>query len=135
MTTIFVDTSAFVALLDADDRQHANALRIWQELLDDKHELISNNYALVEAYALIQHRYGMRALRTFQENAIPFIEVDWIGPEQHESAVSALLAANRRGLSLVDCSCMETMRRLGIRTIFAFDPHFSELGYEPPTGE
>jgi predicted nucleic acid-binding protein len=132
MTTIFIDTSAFVALLDKEDIQHTAAERIWHELLDGDNELVSNNYVLVEACSLIQRRYGMQILRTFQEEAIPFLQVGWIGPEQHESAVSAVLTANRRHLSLVDCASIETMRRLGIQTIFAFDPHFIELGFTSP---
>jgi len=130
MTMIFVDTSAFVALLDAGDQQHAAAECTWQILLEDGNELVCNNYVLGEAYALIQRRYGMDVLRTFHEEAIPLLSVEWLSPEQHESAVSAVLTANRRGLSLVDCASMETMRRLGIHRIFAFDPHFAELGFE-----
>jgi predicted nucleic acid-binding protein len=132
---IFVDTSAFVALLDVSDQQHAAAERIWQQLLDSGNELVCNNYVLVETYALIQRRYGMDILRTFHENAIPLLTVAWLSPEEHEAIVAALLTANRRGLSLVDCASMETMRRLGIRTIFAFDPHFTELGFESPDGK
>ena len=132
MTMIFVDTSAFVALLDADDQQHAPAEQIWQTLLEDDNELVCNNYVLVEAYALIQRRYGMTILRAFQEDAVPLLSITWLGPDEHGSAISAVLTANRRELSLVDCASMETMRRLGIRKIFAFDPHFAELGFESP---
>jgi len=131
---IFVDTSAFIALLDVGDRQHVPAKRIWQQLLEDENELVCNNYVLVEAFALIQRRYGMDGLRAFQDDAVPFMNVVWLGPEEHESAVSAIFTANRRGLSLVDCASMETMRRLGIRKIFAFDPHFTDLGFEGMVG-
>ena len=132
---IFVDTSAFMALLDRGDQQHAAAERIWRKLLENGNELVCNNYVLVEAYALIQRRYGMDILRTFHENAIPLLTVAWLGPEEHEASIAALFAANRRGLSLVDCASIETMRRLGIRQIFAFDPHFLELGFENPASE
>jgi predicted nucleic acid-binding protein len=128
----FVDTSAFVALLDRADQQHVSAERTWQKLLKNGNELVSNNYVLVEAYALIQHRYGMQVLRAFHEDAVPLLSIYWLTPEDHAAAVSVVLTANRRGLSLVDCASMETMRRLGIRQIFAFDPHFTELGFESP---
>jgi predicted nucleic acid-binding protein len=134
MTTNFVDTSAFVALLDADDQQHARAEQIWQKLLEDDDELVCNNYVLVEAYAVIQRRYGMNTLRAFHEDAVPLLNIAWLGSDEHASAVSAVFAANRRGLSLVDCTSMETMRRLGIRRVFAFDPHFTEMGYELAAG-
>jgi uncharacterized protein len=41
-----------------------------------------------------------------------------------------VLAAARRNLSLVDCVSFELMRRLGIRRVFCFDPHFAEQGFE-----
>jgi predicted nucleic acid-binding protein len=127
---IFVDTSAFMALLDSGDQQHAAAKSTWQKLLENGNDLVCNNYVLVEAYALIQRRYGIKILRTFHEDAVPLLNIAWLNPEEHEAAVSVMLTANRRGLSLVDCASMETMRRLGIRKVFAFDPHFSELGFE-----
>jgi predicted nucleic acid-binding protein len=46
------------------------------------------------------------------------------------SAISALLAAGRRKLSLVDCTSFEIMRSLGIKTVFAFDSHFVEQGFK-----
>lgn len=133
MTAIFIDTSAFVALLDAGDQQHEAAVTVWQNLIEEGNVLICNNYVLLETYALVQRRFGLLVLRTFQEEAYPLLEVEWLGPDRHESALSAVLAANRRDLSLVDCASMETMRRLGIRTIFAFDPHFTELRFENST--
>ncbi len=43
--------------------------------------------------------------------------------------MSALLAASRRKVSLVDCLSFEVMRRYGIRSAFAFNSHFSEQDF------
>jgi predicted nucleic acid-binding protein len=48
----------------------------------------------------------------------------------HAQAISAFIAADRRGLSLVDLSSFETMRRLGSRSVFTFDRHFRRYGFE-----
>lgn len=53
-----------------------------------------------------------------------------MGEENHGVAVTALLTAGKRQLSLVDCSSFEAMRRLGITSAFAFDRHFAEQGFE-----
>ncbi|HHH42298.1 MAG TPA: VapC toxin family PIN domain ribonuclease, partial [Chloroflexi bacterium] len=86
--------------------------------------------------ALIQRRLGMKAVRLLQEEMVPLFHIHWVEPELHTSAISALLAAKRRNISLVDWTSFELMRRLGIRTAFAFDRHFAEQGFETvPPGE
>jgi len=127
---ILIDTSAFLAVLDKDDTNHSTAKKLWHELLHSESVFISNNYILVESFALIQRRLGMEAVRVFQEDILPLINIEWIDKETHKSGMSALLASSKRKLSLVDCVSFETMRTLGIKTVFAFDPHFSEQGFK-----
>jgi predicted nucleic acid-binding protein len=126
---IFIDTSAFFALLDNDDAQHLAAKRVWKVLLQEDRTLLTSNYVLVESFALIQNRLGLRAVRDFQENIMPLILVEYVDLEMHRAGVSALLAASRRNLSLVDCVSFEVMRTLGIKVVFTFDPHFREQGF------
>jgi predicted nucleic acid-binding protein len=126
---IFIDTSAFFALLDNDDAQHSSAKRVWKELLLEDISLVTSNYVLVECFALMQNRLGLGAVRDFQENILPLIQIELVDLEMHRAGVSALLAASRRNLSLVDCVSFEVMRTLGIRTVFTFDPHFREQGF------
>ena len=127
---IFVDTSGFFALLDRDDADHKKARKIWSDVLNPENTLITSNYVIVESCALIQHRLGLEAVRGFHEDILPLINIEWIDAEIHKSGVSALLAASRRRLSLVDCVSFETMRTLGIKTVFAFDLHFAEQGFK-----
>ncbi len=127
---IYIDTSAFYALLDRDDLHHRNAKKIWSKTLEDENVLFTSNYVLVESFALIQHRLGMEAVTEFYETLLPLINIEWVDENTHKSATNALLTASRRELSLVDCVSFEMMRNLGIETAFAFDPHFKELGFK-----
>jgi predicted nucleic acid-binding protein len=126
---LFIDTSAFYALLDKDDANHSKAKKAWIDILGFDNTVITTNYILVECFALLQHRLGIEAVRGFQEDVLPIINVEWIKESNHRAAVSALLAASKRKLSLVDCVSFETMRLLGIKTVFAFDPHFADQGF------
>ena len=123
---IFIDTSAFFALLDRDDVNHQKAKKRWGDVLSYENTLVTSNYVLVECFALMQSRLGLEAVRGFQEDILPLINIEWVNAETHKSGVSALLAASRRKLSLVDCVSFEIMRTLGIKNFFAFDPHFAE---------
>jgi predicted nucleic acid-binding protein len=128
--TVFVDTSAIFAILDADDDNYARASQIWLDLMEQAENLITNNYILVETSALLQSRLGIKAIRVFNEKLVPVMLVDWLNADQHQGAVTAVLTAGRRNLSLVDCSSFGTMRRLGIQDAFTFDPHFLEQGFD-----
>ncbi|MFH1991793.1 MAG: PIN domain-containing protein [Pseudomonadota bacterium] len=127
----FVDTSAFFALLDADDGNHPIAKTTLVKLLEDDAALITSNYVLVESFALIQRRIGFDAVRAFQTAMVPIVHVEFTTPEFHRLGVSALLSASRRNLSLVDCVSFEMMRYLGITSAFTFDSHFAEQGFHP----
>jgi len=126
---VFIDTSAFYALLDRDDANNKKATKLWTNLLGDEHTLVTSNYVLVETFALMQNRLGLEAVRGFQEDILPLINVEFVSPDMHRSGITALLSASRRTLSLVDCVSFELMRSAGIRSVFAFDRHFKEQGF------
>ena len=130
---IFVDTSAIYALLDRDDRDHLKASEQWAKMLKSGMPLFTTNYVVVEVCALSQSRLGLHAVRTLQDDLLPAIEVQWLDKSSHDSAMTALLAARRRKLSLVDCSSFLAMRQAGARTAFAFDKHFGEEGFLFPS--
>lgn len=126
---IFVDTSAFYAVLDRDDENYQKAKKAWTDQISSENILVTTNYVLVETFALLQHRLGMEAVRGFQDDITPLVNTEFVTLEAHRSGTSALLSASRRNLSLVDCVSFEMMRTLGIKTVFAFDPHFREQGF------
>ena len=65
MNTIFIDTSAFLAILDADDDFHAEAKAAWKDIVSSGALLFTSNYVLVETCALVQNRLGMKAIKVF----------------------------------------------------------------------
>lgn len=134
---IFMDTAAFLAILNVNDQFHPPARKAWAEILESNAVLFTSNYVLLESITLLQHRFGIEAVRLFESNLLPILEVRWIDEPVHHQAMSALLVANRRHLSLVDCTSFEIMRQLGIETIFTFDPNFAEQGFKliPPDQE
>ncbi len=127
--SVLVDTSAFYAILDADDQNHERAKALWVELVTQRVPLLCNNYILVETFALVQHRLGIEAVRALQEDVLPVVSVHWVDEGSHRAGVAGLLTAARRQLSLVDCVTFAMMRDLGIQTAFTFDPRFSAQGF------
>jgi predicted nucleic acid-binding protein len=129
--TVFVDTSALFALLDAEDAGHAVAFPAWSSGIDDCAGFVTTNYVLVETISLVQRRLGIDAVRILIDEMLPMIDTLWVTDTDHTAALNALLAAGRRHLSLVDCVSFTVMRRLGIREYLGLDPHFTEQGFKP----
>ncbi len=127
--TVFVDTSAFYAVLDRNDSNHPAAREAWLSLIDKAATLLTNNYVLVETAALLQHRLGVAAVRAFYEDVVPLLAIDWVTEERHRAATEAVLAAGRKKLGLVDCTSFQSMRANGVRRAFCFDSHFAEQGF------
>jgi predicted nucleic acid-binding protein len=127
---ILVDTSAFYALMDGDDAYHARAVEWWKRESPAEGSLATTNYIVLESMTLLQARLGMAAVRTFHNAVLPMLRLEWIDEGVHARSVSAFLAADRKGPSLVDLSSFETMRRVGIRSVFTFDRHFRQYGFE-----
>ena len=75
---VFADTSALYAVLDRDDENHQTARATWEKLLKGGAILVTSSYVLVEICALIQHRLGLNALRTLQDDILPLLTVEWI---------------------------------------------------------
>ncbi len=128
--SIFIDTAAFLAVLNANDRFHALARGTWSEILLSDQDLFSSNYVILETTALLQHRFGLEALRLFENDILPVVEIVWVDRVIHDQSMSALLAANRRDLSLVDCTSFIIIRQIGMEKVFTFDAHFREQGFD-----
>ncbi len=132
-STVFVDTSGLYAALDADDTNHPEAAQILGTLLDsidrDEAAVVTHSSVVVEVVAIVQHRLGMAAVRAVVDDVLPLLEIVWVDAALHDEATTALLAADRRGVSLVDWTSFVVMRRHAIDTAFAFDDDFHDQGF------
>ena len=127
--TVFVDTSALIALLDADEAKHAACAREWKRLLGSDASLVTSNYVIVETCAVAQRRLGMDAVRSLTTDFMPLLAIDWVEETLHGAGHAAMLTANRKELSLVDCVSFEIMRRRDVGTAFALDRDFADQGF------
>lgn len=126
----FVDTSALLAVLHSGDENHRRAARSFRALLESNEDLVTTNYVMVETTALLQHRFGLGAVRGFLDEVAPVLAMEWVDAGLHAEGTAALLTAGRREVSLVDCVSFACMRRQGLTRAFHFDRHFREQGFD-----
>ena len=125
---VFVDTSAWYAVLASRDPNHATARAIFRRLASARDHLVTHNYVVVETLALVGRRLGMEAVRTFSLDLQGVSDVEWVMPAVHDRALAGYLDSSRE-LSFVDHVSFAVMRTRGIRTAFAFDRDFEAHGF------
>lgn len=125
---VLIDTSAIFALADQADPNYQNARILMESLVSSDQVILTHNYMILEAVALMQRRLGLQHALSFLKQASDF-EVHWIDQDDHLAVVALMESRSRRGLSLVDCASFVVMRRHGVEQALAFDGDFEIEGF------
>jgi predicted nucleic acid-binding protein len=119
----FVDSSAIVAMVDANDTTHNAAVAAYHELLDAGYKLFTTNHVIAETVDLLTNGVGPAVARQWlRDQRLPIYHAD----EQDNHRARAMVIASRsaRGLSYIDAVSLVVMERFGVADAFAVDPHF-----------
>jgi uncharacterized protein len=127
---VFIDTSAFYALLDRDDLYHPSAKTLWPSLLENSISLVTSNYVVSEAMALIQYRLGFDAAALWYKDVLGVLDVCWVDQATHRRAYQLWLGLGRRRCSLVECTSYVIMHQNHIEKVFSFKRNFAEHGFQ-----
>ena len=128
--TVFVDTSAIVALASAADAHHTEAVTTWKALRDRTARLVTTDLVLAEVVIVVRSRAGFESSVRAGERlmAAPF-ELVWVDRPLFEEAWRLYRRYRDHVLSLCDCVSFALMHRRGLRTAFAYDRDFEAVGF------
>lgn len=130
MRSVFIDTSAFVALRNAAEREHESARAALSRLIDEGVALYTSNYVFAETYTALMVRIGrVEAIewgRRFRaSDAVELVRADeaiehdaWKILERHDD----------KRWSYVDATSFALIERDGGGEAFAFDADFAQRG-------
>jgi uncharacterized protein len=129
---IFVDTSAWLALVDSRDRNHSAALQVARRLAHGEFgKQATTNYVMAESMTIIRRRLGLDGAVKFAAGleSSREVRVFWIEPVHHREAVKLMIGRPDKLWSLFDCTSFVVMHSLGINSAFAFDDDFEQAGF------
>jgi len=123
MKGIFVDTSAWYALVDSDDADHAAAVAFHST---NTTPLITTNAVFSETVTLILYRIGHEAAQTFGQKLkeSSFVRLVTVSPADEEKAWEVFTKYRDQDFSFADCTSFAVMQRMKIVDAFTFDRHF-----------
>jgi len=131
---VFVDTGAWIAVAVKVDSLHRRAALAMKKLISSRHLLVTSDFVLSETLTRIRYDAGhpsaISFLHTFDDavmgGGITLVRID-----------DTIFTESRRifegyadqDFSFVDCTSFALAKSLGIDTAFAFDHHFSTMGF------
>ena len=131
MQRIFVDTSAFIALLDPRNDCHVQAVHIEQSLSSQPVRLVTTNFVLDETYTGLRGKIQHTAILRFRDSVRQSrrLSVVRITEALEDQAWEIFARYEDKDFSFTDCTSFAVMQQLGITTVFAFDEHFEQFGF------
>jgi predicted nucleic acid-binding protein len=128
---VFLDTGAFLALADEDDRYHSVAKSTYAELLQSSAQLLTSNFVLSETCTLIRSRVGHPAavefVKRFEQTGIKVLRVS--GPLE-QTAKGIFVRYDDKDFSFVDCTSFALIDHHRLDHAFAFDSHFRQYRFK-----
>jgi predicted nucleic acid-binding protein len=124
---VFIDSSAYLVLLDQDDAHHSQAAAILRQIAVQRYRQFSTNAILIESHALILSAMGTRAathfLRSMENSNTVVVRVRSSDEERAKQVISRY---HDKDFSFTDALSFIVMERLGLKLAFTFDRHFAQ---------
>lgn len=129
-----MDTSAFLALVNEKDENHAAAIQFLEEIKNGKiriKKIITSDYIIDETLTRIRYSVGHNEAIEWGSDilASKVVEKMEIGSEIFEYSWEIFQTYNDKKLSFTDCTSFALMKKKGIEKVFSFDSDFERIGF------
>jgi predicted nucleic acid-binding protein len=119
--SIFIDTCAFIALINHDDEFHSIASDLFIKATEADEKFFTSNYVILETIFLLQRELGLSAVNDFRKFMLPIVNIIWVDEKINNECLK---------ISLTDYSSFYILDSFKIGRVFTFDKHFKEKGYQ-----
>ena len=124
--SVFVDTTAWVAIIDKNNDYHEEAVSYFTYLLGNKITIVTNNVIIDETITYLKMEFGIDKAKKFNEIINESIitvklRMDWISRRERKIAINSFLKDKTSGLDLHYFYISSTLKRKKIDIIFSLD--------------
>lgn len=130
-SSVFLDTSGWLALLHSKDVKHKQAHDAWRELGQLDYGIVLTDWVIAEtgnglARTPIRHVFADAVSRLWIS---PKVQVVTIDQQLISAAVDHYRRHSDKSWGLVDCASFIVMQERGITDAFTSDRHFEQAGF------
>jgi predicted nucleic acid-binding protein len=129
MERLFVDTGAWLALVNRADPAHGAVVAV---LTTFNGRLVTSNYVVDETITVCRFRLGFQAAQQLGQRLMAAVDIDVIRltAEDEQAAWHLFQAREDKPYSFTDCTSFVLMRRLKLGRAAAVDDDFRREGFE-----
>lgn len=124
--SVLWDSSAILALLDADDADHARAVAVARNIASEARPSFVTNYIEAEAHALLLRKLGRTIARQWLlTGGLPVVRAL---PAEEQKAREILARHADKDWTLCDAISFAMLEARHVGRAFTFDHHFRQYG-------
>ena len=123
---ILWDSSAILALLDADDADHARAVAVARDIASERRPSFITNYIEAETHALLLRKLGRGLAREWLLTG--GLTVVSALPSEEQRAKEILARHTDKDWTLCDAISFAVLDARRVARAFSFDHHFRQYG-------
>jgi len=127
----FLDSSGYLAVVNARDRYHREARAAWAQLVDARCQTYTSSFVVAEAHALFLTRLGYHHAAAFlRQMETTATQVLWVQPADVARARAIVYRYSDKDFSLTDATSFVLMERHRIGTALTTDRNFAQYGFQ-----
>jgi predicted nucleic acid-binding protein len=128
---VFIDTSAWVNIVNRDIPLHQQAVEIYTRLLSENVMFVTTGFILAEVHVILRRKIGYATAQEFLQkiNDSARVQVVYPGLSTETAAKSILEKYADQDFSLTDAINFAFMHETGITEAFSYDHHFATAGF------
>ncbi len=130
--SIFIDSSAWIALFSRRDQHHEDADRRFRAIISAKQPMVTSNLVLAEIHRLFLHRAGIKAAAASLEkiDASSLVEIVFADITHHRSAIAWISKLREHSISYADAVSFSIMQEEECGAVLSYDHHFQIAGFK-----
>ncbi len=131
MDSLFIDTSAWVAVVNSRDQYHPVARGFYRHCFSNYSRFITSNLVVAETYIMLRLDCGSAVALQWWEMISDSIKIEVIYADAGSTvdAFNLIRKYKDQRISLADAVSFKIMEELGMKEAFTFDSHFSMAGF------
>ena len=130
-SSIFVDSSAWIALFSARDQHHAESELLFRRVAADRVPLLTTILILAEIHRLLLYRAGIKAAAAGLDRiqASTLVTIAFPSARDHRAAMAWLARLSHERISYTDAMSFTIMESRRCLSAMSFDRDFEAAGF------